>query len=548
MPVKISELPSSTELTSNDVLPVVDDSSLTTKKITASKVLNYITGSTFDTLNVNNLTGTIAEFTQITASSISASEYQGLVIPPAVTPGGVSNSVQFNDGGGGFDGSSNFVWDYSSESLGVGTPNPGSTYSSVKLDVSSNSDTVLMVRSEDESNESGVSIVLQSQNSRRVNLDFNQGSTDEDTAASFSYSGGVGFNDILTINGNGGVGINKILPNAKLDVDGDAIVSGNLTVTGLLSGTTAQFTAITSSDLVLTGGYAFFHEPVDLGERIGDNAYLLFNQGIDKLVAFPGLYVTGAITASTALSSSNIGATTAVFSVVSASIVSASSYVGPVGGTPGATNTTIQFNSGSTFSGSTNLVYNYTNNTLSGTIAEFTSVTASNICVNGNTVLSGSVLMYGTASLSINPTAAYIYYDSSTDVLRAFPGLNISGSTVVTGNLTVVDTISASHYEGLPTSSLELTKLIVSSSVSLTATQRAVFATNNQSSSFSITLPSVSLADSKEYYIIKADSVSGSVIVSASSPNLINGNPTFELNGPYQSITLIHNGTDWFIF
>jgi len=141
-----------------------------------------------------------------------------------------------------------------------------------------------------------------------VNLDFSQGSGDEDTAASFGYySDAIGFNDILTINGNGGVGINKILPNAKLDIDGDAIVSGNLTVTNNIS----------ASSLVVSGGAALFYETA----QIGDNAYLLFNSGIDKLVAFPGLYVTGAITASTALSASNIGATTAVFSEVTASSI-----------------------------------------------------------------------------------------------------------------------------------------------------------------------------------------------------------------------------------
>jgi hypothetical protein len=94
----------------------------------------------------------------------------------------------------------------------------------------------------------------------------------------------------------------------------------------------------------------------------------------------------------------------------------------------------------------------------------------------------------------------------------------------------------------------ELTKLNVTSSVSLETTQRAVFATNVVSSSISITLPSASLADSREYYVIKSDSVAGSVFVSASSPDLINGQSAFELNGPYQAITLIHDGTDWYVF
>lgn len=73
-----------------------------------------------------------------------------------------------------------------------------------------------------------------------------------------------------------------------------------------------------------------------------------------------------------------ISGTTAQFTVVSASILSASSLVGvSVSANPGGTNQTIQFNSGSTFSGSTNLIYNYNTNTLSGTVSQFTQVTAS---------------------------------------------------------------------------------------------------------------------------------------------------------------------------
>jgi hypothetical protein len=145
-------------------------------------------------------------------------------------------------------------------------------------------------------------------------------------------------------------------------------------------------------------------------------------------------------------------------------------------------------------------------------------------------VLSGDVLVYGSASFTENPDFAYVVYDSGSDKILIFPGLKVSGSTIVSGNLNVTGTISASSYLGI---NLDLPKLIVSSSVSL---------------SISITLPSASLADSREYYIIKADSVSGSVSVLPSSPSLINGTSSFELNGPYQSITLIHDGTDWYVF
>ena len=84
--------------------------------------------------------------------------------------------------------------------------------------------------------------------------------------------------------------------------------------------------------------------------------------------------------------------------VISASVISASTYLGIVGGgssTPGGTNTTIQFNSGSTFSGSTNLTYNYTTNVLSGTTAQFTVVTASVISSSGDIQTGGGLTVFG---------------------------------------------------------------------------------------------------------------------------------------------------------
>ena len=184
----------------------------------------------------------------------------------------------------------------------------------------------------------------------------------------------------------------------------------------------------------------------------------------------------------------------------------------------------------SNVTGSNAIFTTITGSTITGSLAKFTTLSAS------TAEFSGSVLIYGTASLSSNPSAAYIVYSSSIDKLVAFPGLYVSG------------TISASNYLGLPAASVVLPKLIVSSSVSLTDTQRAVFVKNNVSSSVTITLPSVATADSREYYIIKADNLTGSVTVSGSSPDLINGVSSFNLNGPFQSITLIIDGTNWFIF
>jgi len=136
--------------------------------------------------------------------------------------------------------------------------------------------------------------------------------------------------------------------------------------------------------------------------------------------------------------------------VISASVISASTYLGIVGGgssTPGGTNTTIQFNSGSTFSGSTNLIYNYTTNVLSGTTVQFTVVTASaysggsfiGTTVSGTTaqftILTGSTVTGSTALFNVITASAYSG--------GSFVGSTVSGTTAQFTSITA-SVISAS--------------------------------------------------------------------------------------------------------
>jgi hypothetical protein len=290
MTVKISQLTASSLITSDDFFPIVDSGSLTTLRASAQQVLNYVTASTFDTLNVTNLTssnitGSTAKFNSISGSTANISG--DLVVGGKLTAHEYHTEIV----------SASIIYDSGSTKFG------------------------------------------------------------NDSGDTHEFSGSI-------------------------------LLSGTLNANNTISGTTAQFTSITSSDLVITGGYVLMHEPLDLGERIGDNAYVLYNSVIDKLAAFPGLYVTGAITASTALSASNVAATTAVFSVVSASVVSASSYIGPIGGgggTPGGTDTTIQFNSGSTFSGSSQFVWDY----VSGNLGVGTNTPVVKLDMTGEPVMDG---------------------------------------------------------------------------------------------------------------------------------------------------------------
>jgi hypothetical protein len=93
-----------------------------------------------------------------------------------------------------------------------------------------------------------------------------------------------------------------------------------------------------------------------------------------------------------------------------------------------------------------------------------------------------------------------------------------------------------------------LYKINVSSSIILQPYQRAVFCKNSIQSSVAVILPLASEAQPKEYYFIKADSVSGSIIIYGNSSDTINGQSTYELNGPNQSVILISDGQNWFVF
>jgi hypothetical protein len=286
-------------------------------------------------------------------------------------------------------------------------------------------------------------------------------------------------------------------------------------------------------------------------------------------------YITGSITGSdakfTSITGSHAGSGAGLTNITSSGITNFTSDVrsqfsagnnitiisgtisaatGSGTGSPGGVNQTIQFNSGSQFSGSSNLIFNIATSTLSGTLSQFTTVTASNIQVS-NRVSTQTITITGTASLSAIADQAYINYNSSSNRVEILPGLFIRGNVETTGSVSAsiaqFTTISASNYFGLPSS--DLFRLTVTSSVQLNNVQCSIFAKNTVSSSFTITLPSCVTAQAKEYYFIKADSLSGSVTVQGSGSNLINGNGSFLLNGPYQSVTLITDGiSDWFIF
>ena len=137
------------------------------------------------------------------------------------------------------------------------------------------------------------------------------------------------------------------------EISGGLIVTGS-TFLGTLSGTSAQFINITAS---FTGS--------------GAGLFNLTASGINNFIND----VRGQFSAG-----SNI-------TIVAGVISSTASGSGGSGSTsPGGLDQQIQFNSGSTFGGSSNLTYDYITNILSGTTAEFTTLSASNIFIDGQPV------------------------------------------------------------------------------------------------------------------------------------------------------------------
>lgn len=356
---KISQLPSSSALTSDDFLPIVDSGTLTTQRATAQQVLDYITGSTFNSLTVTTLTASnlsgsdTLQFATISASVISASSYVGIA-------GGSEKSIQFNSGSQ-LSGSENLTYDYDLDLLSATTASFG---------------------------------ILRTDN---VGLGPEDG-----TYGALLYS------DIQTKNITGSYDtLNFNYDTSVLS----GVTAEFTTITGsTVTGTLAKFTTISSSNSVVSGNFVLQGQ-ADLA-AYPDYAYIIYTSSYDKLVIFPGLYVSGSLTGSGNAKFNEVSGTIAQFSEISASVISASSYVGlPVATevTPGGTNQSIQFNSGSTFSGSANFVWDYENEQLA--VGKTTS--NAKLDVNGDTIVTGTLTVTGSQILVINDDESLLTVSST---------------------------------------------------------------------------------------------------------------------------------------
>jgi hypothetical protein len=187
-------------------------------------------------------------------------------------------------------------------------------------------------------------------------------------------------------------------------------------ITGSITGSTALFTSVTSS---FTGSAAGLYNLTASGiSNFTNDVRGQFSQGTN-------ITIVGGVISSTAGGS----------------------------GTPGGTNTSVQFNSGSAFSGSTQLVYNYNTNILSGTNAEFTIITGS---ITGSTGLftsiAASTATIGTALYTSKTTTTVVGNNAIYNIATAsYDGLFVdytvrSGSNARAGNIMAIWSGSSVNY------------------------------------------------------------------------------------------------------
>ena len=240
---KISQLPSSSALTSDDFLPIVDSGTLTTQRATAQQLLDYVTGSTFNSLTVTNLTAS-----NITASNIQTYEQRvdDVLNANFLRVSGTSLVTDIYQ-----DTSTRFVVDTSAQHFQffkLATP---------------------------------------------VTAGFGNAST-----------------SLTKVDG--------------IDVEiGNA--SSTVKIAGTLTGSTGRFTTLSSSNSVVSGNFVLQGQ-ADL-TAYPDYAYIIYTSSYDKLVVFPGLYVSGSLTGSGNAKFNEVSGTIAQFTDITASNINISGNI-----------------------------------------------------------------------------------------------------------------------------------------------------------------------------------------------------------------------------
>lgn len=129
MAVKISQLITSSAVTSGDFVPIVDLETTTTKRASASQILDYITGSNINKLQITSLTGssvsgTSAQFSSITgtivasAGNLASTSYMFIGDPNTGFYSPAADTIGFVEGG------TEVIRITSTSNVGIGTISP----------------------------------------------------------------------------------------------------------------------------------------------------------------------------------------------------------------------------------------------------------------------------------------------------------------------------------------------------------------------------------------------------------------------------------------
>jgi hypothetical protein len=196
------------------------------------------------------------------------------------------------------------------------------------------------------------------------------------------------------------------LSGSSVQITGSTTVSGNLTVQGTVFADALRVDVLTQNVVIQTSGSTIF----------GDNA--------SDIHTFSG--------------SVNITGGLAVTGTVSASVFSGSA----AGLTGIIKSVTIGDNlTGSTVDGAVTVALT---GSITGGLTSISALTN----LSSSTVTASNLLVTGTASLAENNLAYVRYAGLPDDKVVIYPGLLVSGSAVVSGNLDVTGSVSASSFTG----------------------------------------------------------------------------------------------------
>jgi len=243
--------------------------------------------------------------------------------------------------------------------------------------------------------------------------------------------------------------------------------------------------------------------------------------------------------------------------------------VGSIGGS-GTANQIAFFTGATTLASDSDLYWDSTNNRLGVATA------SPNTAID----MAGAMSVRGVTAPPVSPAGqGRIYFDSATnkwrisenggpyqDLLGVVSGVTGSGTTgqltvwngttVVTGDAQLFwDT--ANNYLGvdkaIPSSTLDVGGSMASAVVTLVAntalddTHHTVLG-DASGGTFTLTLPLASAAAGREYKVKKIDSSSNVVTIARAGGDTIDGATSVALGSQYQAITLVSNGSNWFLF